>query len=237
MGLGTKATISTLVKNLINKKAETKYVSHTVEYQTAHNSAITAGDIIPIMPQVVQGDGDYERLGDSVKPLSLRLRGLLSMNRNAVDSNQVLLVRVLVLSAKAYKSTAGVSANTGTIFNNLLKPNDDTATSVGPWTGDQRQLSWPVNADAYKVHYDKVFRIAPSTPEGIEENPASYARWSCKIKTPANLDFDNASSANYPTNFAPFLAIGYCYADGTGPDLVATKIVSYANSYLKYKDF
>lgn len=230
-----QASVQTLVKHLINRKSETKYVSHTCENQTVHNSAITGGDIIPVLPSIPQGTTDYTRLGDSIRPISLKVKGLLSANRNAITDNKVLLARILVLSSKSNKSTT--SLPTGVIFNNMFKPNDDTATTVGPFTGDQRQLSWPVNTDAYRVHYDKVVRIAPSSPEGTEEQPASFVRWTAKVTCPAAFDYDNTSAGDFPTNFAPFMAIGYAYADGTGPDTVTPKLVSYANSYLKFKDF
>lgn len=234
-----KASVMTLVKNLINKKAETKMASYVVENNTSHNSAIGSADIMRIVPHIANGDDDQQRLGDSIKPLSLKVKGLLSMNRLGTNvDNRVLLVRVIIAQSKSYKSEQALATASALVANSLLKPNYEGAgTASIPFTGQQTDLVAPINTDGYRVYHDKVYRLAcVSTDAAVEENPASYKRWSASIPLPASFDYDS-NSVLAPTNFAPFVAIGYAYADGTGPDIVNTRIISTVVSQLKYKDF
>jgi len=233
-----KASVMTLVKNLINKKSETKYVTRLPENNVGHNSAISAGDIIPITPLVAQGTEDYQRLGDSIKPISMVVRGHLSIRGGAAYTNKVLLARVMVLSAKSYKTDAAIVSNAAAIANSLLRPNYEGGPYVIQFGGATSDLYQPVNADAYRVHYDKIIEIAPSTADGgLEEQPASCKRWRAKIPLPATLNYDTTTAGDEPTNFAPFLCVGYAFADGTSPDVLTTRLLSTNSCVLKYKDF
>lgn len=227
-----------VVKRLLKRNAETKYASSYVEANVLHNSAIGSGDITRLVPSIVQGTNDNQRVGDSIKPLSLTVKGIVSMNSNYCDTNQVLLVRVLMLSAKNAKSWSLISATSASIASGLLAPNFEGGPLTQAFTGNTIELYQPVDTDMYNVHYDKVFRIAPSSASledaGKEENPASFFRIWKKIKCPATLKYDDGQAQ--PNNFAPFFCLGYAYADGQGADVVNTKIISNVISTLTYKD-
>lgn len=229
-----KASMTSLVKRIINKGSETKMISRIVENNVLHNSAMSAADVVPILPQIQQGTDDGRRIGDSVKPISLRVSGVISMNRNATDTNKVLLVRVLIVASKLAKNPNAFGSLT---VSTMFKPNYG-GPSQQSFDGNLSDLSMPVNTDSYRVYYDKVHRIAPCGNErGTEENPASFKRWTATVSLPASLLYDDAVSTADPTNFAPFLLTGYAYADGTGPDVLATRILTCTTSCLKYKDF
>lgn len=208
-----------------------------LEQNVLHNSAISAGDMVPIIPAINQGDESYQRQGDKIRPVKLTLKGLISMDRTYASDNKVLLVRVVCFTPKAARSAQVATPLNSTWASELLRLNFSGGPETGPFTGVQTELMFPINRDAFTVHYDKVFRIACSRgadEQANEENPASYVRWSKNIKLPKTLTYD--AGVNAPNNACPQYALGYAYADGTGPDSITTRIIANTVSRLYYKD-
>lgn len=218
---------------MIGKQIETKFVTRVLESNTSHNSQISAPDMLPIVPTCIQGTDDYQRVGDTIRPTRLNIRGIISMDRTNVSSNQVLLVRVLVLEPRNAKTYAVSVPQYATYANNLLKMNLDTGTPTQPFIGNTGDLLYKPNLDLFRVLYDKTFKIAP-TADGVEENPASVVRWSKNIKIPKVFNY--IDGANLPVNYNPFYCLGYVYADGTGPDVLTTKIITQTDATLFFKD-
>lgn len=231
----TKATVSTMISRAISRNTETKHVSRLIENDIPHNSGILIGDVVPVLPDLLNSPAgtDATRIGDVVKPISLRVSGVISQDRRQALDNRVLLVRVMVLASKTIKTNSLLSSMP---VSSLLKPNYGGPSAQG-FIGNLEDLSAPINTDLFRVYYDKVHRIACSSDDAAkEENPASYKRWGCSVALPANLHYDGAISPSDATNFAPFLCMGYAYADGTGPDIINTRLISTSSSILKYKD-
>jgi len=235
-GLTATKVMRKIAKQVVNGHAETKFATRVVENNIVHNSAISSGDFTDILPRIVQGADDYNRVGDTIRPTKLVIRGLVSMDRTYATDNKVVLVRIVVLSSKATKNLTATTSLFGTYSGELLHPNLDGGPQVKSFAGDQNDLHYPINTDLFIVHYDKVHRIAMVAADGgsLEENPAGYFRWSKTIKLPAKLTYD--VGANTPNNFCPFYGIGYAYADGTSPDTVTTRIVSNTDCTLYFKD-
>jgi len=224
------------VKKLISKSSETKFATARVESNNVHNSAISSADLTPILPRIPQGTDDWQRIGDSIRPTRLTIKGLVSMDRTYATDNKVLLVRIVVLSAKATKNRVATTSLFGTFASELLHPNLDSGTQVKQFVGDQNDLNYPINTDVFIVHYDRIHRLAMVAADGgsLEENPAGFFRWSKTIKLPKRLSYDTGQID--PNNFCPFYGIGYSYADGTSPDSVTTRIISNTDCTLYYKD-
>lgn len=223
-------------KQAVKQAAETKFATANLETNIPHNSAIGSADLLPILPRIPQGTDDWQRVGDTIRPTRLTIRGVVSMDRNYSTDNKVVLVRIVVLSAKATKNRTATTSLFGTFASQLLHPNLDGGIQVCGFDGDTNDINYPVNTDAFVVHYDKVHRIAMVAADGgsLEENPAGYFRWKKSIKLPAKLTYDPGQLD--PNNFCPFYGIGYAYADGTGPDSVTTRIIANTDCTLYYKD-
>lgn len=229
------AAIRQIAKQAVKQQAETKFVTRLVEDNVQHNSQISAGDFQQILPLVQQGTQDWQRIGDTIRPTSLVVRGMLAPDATYANTNQVLMVRVVIISAKATKNLTATTSLWTNYANTLLRPNLDSGTQVVPFVGNQPELLYPINSDEFIVHMDKVFKIAPASSDNSEEeNPASTRMWKKTIKLPKKLTYDVGIDS--PNNFCPFMGIGYVYADGTGPDVLTTKIVSTVTSRLAYKD-
>jgi len=236
-----KAGITDIVKTLLGRKTENKAVGWKVEDSVAHNSPIGAADCYPLVQQIQQLDvtggisSAVQRIGDKIQPKSLRVRGCISL-RSSQDTIQNLYVRVLILAQKDIKvgsQVAGGSVNA----NALLRPmfNTPAGADQAAFGGTTQNLLQPVNTDLFRVYYDRIHKLCPASNATVENTMGSYT-WSYDFKSlPANLTYDEGN-ADWANNFAPFVAIGYAYADGTSPDTATTRIVSNTYSLLTFED-
>ena len=226
-----KAGITQLVKTLLGRKTENKAVGWTLESSVSHNSGILAADCVPVIQAIGQLDtttginSAVQRIGDKIQPKSLKVRGCVSIKTDQ-NTTQNLYVRVLILAQKDIKVASGIiggGVNTGALLRPML--NTGAGADEGAYTGSTQTSLQPVNTDLFRVYYDKTFLICPASNLTVENTKGSF-RWGYDFKQlPANLTYDN-TNGDYANNFAPFMALGYCYADGTAPDIATTRIVS-----------
>jgi len=212
-------------------------VGFQLENSVQHNSAIGAADCRPCFGTISQGVTSLTRLGDKITPKSLRLRGTVSFMPDTCTTSQNIYVRIIIASQKNIK--VGSSITGGVDTNHLLRPN---FTGVGQdqiaFAGNTRELDYPINKDLYRVYMDKTIKLTSSvvTGGGVEQMPMYSARYSYKFKSlPSSLTFD-AANGDWANNFAPFIAVGYAYSDGTGPDVLQTRVVSNIASFLEFED-
>lgn len=97
-----------------------------------------------------QGTNDYERIGNRILPVGVRVRGFV----NNVTTGREVLVRCALVTCKV----AGDAVNTVNFFD----PN--TASALVP--GDGESMAWPINLNRFVVHYDKTFIMGNGTVTG-----------------------------------------------------------------------
>lgn len=239
----TRAGVLAIVRKMIDKKIQDKRVGLQVESNVLHNSPIGPADCRPLIPQIAPidaalGNTDQQRLGDKIRPKSMRVRGILALSPDNQTSTQTLFVRVLLLAQKDIKVGSQVAA--GSVdTTHLLSPDYNTAPGADQvaYTGSTPSTFRPVNTDKFRVYYDKVFKLCPATNATVQ-NEMNCVRWSHTFKKdalPASFTYDNGNG-DWVNNFAPFLAIGYAYADGSAPDMIISKVVSHCDSYLTFED-
>jgi len=231
-----KTAVTKIVKNQIARASENKQVGWWVESNTQHNSGISSADCVPLVQQIGQGITAQTRVGDRVKPKSLKLKGVLSFNPDDCNTSQNIYARVLILAQKNIKTGSAVLAG-GVDSARLLKPSL-VATPETSFAGATMDINTLVNTDLFRVYMDKTIKFAVSvvTGGGREAMPLYSARWSKTFKQlPASFTYDQGNG-DWANNFAPFLAIGYAYSDGTAPDTITTKLVSNVLSVLDYED-
>jgi len=226
------------VKTAIAKNSENKVIGWTPENNVSHNSAISAADCVPIMGQIKQGTESYERLGDRITPKRLTIKGVISFNSNAFNTSQNLFARIVIASQKTIKSGSQLATSL-VQAGYLLKPNLPSSPQV-QFLGNAVEFNYPINTDLFRVYMDKIVKLSPvytlTANQSVTPTPTTAFRWSYTFKSlPSSMTFDD-SIPDWVNNFAPFLAIGYGYADGTSPDVVATKLVSFNCSQLSYED-
>lgn len=231
-----KTAVTKIVKTQIARATENKQIGWQVESNTQHNSPIGAADCVPLVQEITNGVTAQARVGDRVKPKSLKVRGILSFNPDDCNTSQNIYARVLILAQKNIKTGQAVSAG-GVDTGRLLKPSLVGAPETA-FAGATMDLNTPVNTELFRVYMDKVIKFTVSTVSGggREAMPLYSARWSKVFKQlPASFTYDQGNG-DWANNFAPFLAIGYAYSDGTAPDTITTKLISNVLSVLDYED-
>jgi len=225
-------------KRAIARTNENKQVGWAVELNTQHNSPITSADCYPLVQQIGTGTTATRRLGDRITPKTLRVRGVLSWNADDCNTSQNIYARVIIASQKNIKTGAAVAGG-GVDASRLLKTSID-ATPESAFGGNTIDLCSPINTELFRVYMDKVIKLTVSVVSGggVEQMPMYSARWSKtfkKSKLPASLTYDQGNG-DWANNFAPFVAVGYAYSDGSNPDTLTTKLVHNVLSVLDYED-
>lgn len=217
---------------MISKDMENKQRGFILEQNVVHNAPITDADVIPIIGSIPEGTGSLERLGDRIKPKSLVVRGVISTNPDYNPNNKPMFVHVYILTAKDKKTNALVQAGAG--MADLLKPNIGGTEQV-PFDGSTQRGIYPVNTEKFRVYYQTRLLLAPgSVAAGTRQFEG--LRWKYSFsQLPASLTYDEANGDD-ANNFAPFLVIGYTYADGTVGETLQTRIISNAFAQLSFED-
>lgn len=228
----TKAQMIKLVRTLIDKTAENKEIGWVVE-QTSHNSAITTNDcysIVGALPESLTGEG---RVGDRVKPKSLVVKGVVSLDPAFQPDTKPMYVRVIIATQKDIK-LAG--STVGAVDTDHLLRSAEIGNPEVPFDGTRMHLNYPVNNNKFRVYMDKTFLFCPTAAaSGFPLTNAQFRFQKAFKQLPANLTYDSGSG-DYCNNFAPFIAVGYAYADRTAPDVVSTRVSTSIHSILTYED-
>lgn len=240
----TKAGVLAVVRRMIARNLENKFIGWKVEQDVAHNSPIGAADCEPVVGAITPidsatGNTSQQRMGDRIKPKSLTVKGVITFNNDQpLNTTQNFLVRVLILAQKNIKNGSTVLGG-GVDTNRLLRPG--FATGVGsdqvPFGGTPMDVMSPINTDLFRVYYDRVFKLSGQlVTGGAREQQNCTIRWKYNFKDlPSTLTFDEGSG-DWANNFAPFVAIGYAYADGSVPDTLASRLLTNTVSFLSFED-
>ena len=221
-----KAKIAPVVQSILRRQEETKTLGLAVENGTTHNASITSGDLVPIMAGMLQGSANGQRVGDRVKPVSLQLRGCLSYYDRGQPAVQApMIVKVFVLQWKGLRDQ---SNGFGSVPINTLM---DGGAGVNGWDGSTIRALWNINKDAFQVLGVRTLKISDTA---VENHKSQTGHYEMTIKCPATLTYNTGSL--YPSNFAPFFALGWHYEDGSTPASTDVNIINTCNSVLYYKD-
>lgn len=237
--------IKSYVHRAISRSEETKISSYSYTLSN-FNAGITANaDYIKVLPIVTLGTDSGHRIGHQIRPIKIVIRGYIcydTIASSALPDARMLGVRLLVFQDKTSRAYAN------SIFNfNLLEEGDGTS---GQFTGQAIQWVRPHNKDQFTFFADKKFVI--QKPWGLTNNvtPTVSNAITCMNgsmfrpfvitlgpkQLPAKLIYDQTDDTNYPVNFAPHLALGYCDLLGAGADTSTTQIKMEYEVSLYYKD-
>lgn len=226
---------------VIRTQAETKQVFHSIVAEPFNSSPNSTADAKRLLPNINYGVGDYQRIGDQVKALSLTLKGAIvynpSIGQYGTYANARLGVRVMIVQPRQYTLIDDVQTNAAVWTALLLKRG---ATAVA-FTGSLSDLWTPINSDVIIKYYDKVFYMdAPYqvTAAGSQYMGGStrFFSKSLKIKN-KTLKYDaNISGGINPTNYAPVILFGYAHMDGSAPDVGTTAIQVSYDTVFNYED-
>lgn len=228
-----------------------------------HNGAIQSNttDIMRLIPLVLTGTGDNQRIGDRITPVSLTVHGNVkfsytNVNLQQAPQNYFVVIYVLQhVALKTYQSLQSASTTPptgGNDFNQLLKTGEGDTTA---FTGLAYQADLPVSTEYYRVLSKKIVPLrisgivqAPSggqaggSLQSFNNNSAQLcARYSFNLskKIPATLKYPETAvttgNPGDPTNASPFMCMGFYSMDYDG----ATQASNISNEYvsvMNYKD-
>lgn len=237
-------SVKTYVKKTMNRALETKIVS--TQYAAAFNSSInSAGDNVSVLPACVQGVGQVNRIGASITPLKLVIRGFIVYKSDTYQPALMLGGRLFCYSDNSVSNYI-TATNAGPNFTLL----DAGGTSV-VFDGTSARYEFPHNNDEFKFFADRKFKVlkpfglaggaqgTTATNAITSMHSSLYHPFTITIRgknLPKILKYDNTLSGSYPTNFAPYIALGYADLLGYAPDVLPTQLIMNFTSTLYFKD-
>jgi len=237
MSQPARSAVAKVVKRVMNRNMETKFVGRAIVDADFNSSISSAAECYPVTPAVQLGDDDYQRTGDRIRPMWMTIRGKVMLSRAYLSALTVLptTVRLMVLNQRDLKTNAQVATNAD--FAHILKDNINVGVAR-PYAGGNYDNLAPINRDKFQVIADKKYRftwddqlnLAGQAAAGT--NKAFY--FTIRVKVPKTMYFDDVNGAN-PTNFAPFLCCGCATDDNSGPYTLPPIHVT-AQSILYFKD-
>lgn len=236
------------IKQVVNSLSETKQAYYSSgNTLTMFNSGIDAvGDLQQLVPNMSNGTEDNQRIGQQVRAKSLNIRGYIKLNVNDVNDSTRLpnvIVRMMVVSMKTAPNFNEAQAQAPKVAT-LLKKGGTTTT----FSGILSDINAPINTDVFTVHHDRKFYLnqsyvnatgvsPPSTVLSQDiKNTVKFFNLTVKCKNKVLKYDEDVSSDLLPTNFAPFLLLGYSYLDGSTPDTLSTNVGLQYISTLNYED-
>jgi len=237
--------LKTAIKQVLNKASETKFVAEN----NATNVAIASTVSIPTnlevtLPTLSQGVGDYQRIGNNVKPTSLRVKLAFHFLKADNMSTCEYEVNVVSFTSKSVKDgllKANLTSNT------LFRVGDGTTVDPNDRSNNIAYINGlPINTDEYTLQHHKKFIMRKNA--GILSNASAagagagspYDGSGCTFKrvefslSPPELKYASELSTT-PANYAPFMLI---WATQVNADTTedSNQIVVQSSYQMYYKD-
>jgi len=234
------------VKSLMHSTKEDKMASSNSGL-IEHNSDISQGDCLRMVPSITQGVAEGQRIGNEIIAKRMTVQGLLNVNFNGRSTRAKIGVRVFMFSVKGYADGTAAINNSAQWINGLLRD----GTNVRPFDGSVRSYFLPVNRDLITLHAERRCNMTfpfqfntglnPSSTSFPVQTQYSYKYWKATIKCKnKKLKFSSIAPGGgidtVPNNWGPIIAVGYCKLDGSGPDVLDTGVTSEFNTQLYFED-
>lgn len=250
----TRSNMSKTVRKIVKKEIARSNENKIVMINGNANTPIgndypgTGEDLAPairdntyfrgLLPRISDGTDAFQRVGNSITPKVLKVRGLVYFNPDVIASSSWdFTLRLMVLTHKSQKNqdeltrssvppvTVPPSVGQVPYWNSLIW-NAQTGTSV-PYLGLQPYYNQlPLNRRNWNVLMDRQITLRKGlgdsaiTPVSAAETFKSPTRAVpfefvlTQKQLPAKLQY-NGPGTDIPTNFAPVLAMGWVSNDGS----------------------
>lgn len=235
------------VMSVINSVAEDKvmYTSNNESALVNFNSGITTvSDMCQILPNNNDGVNENNRIGDELRLKTFNVKGYLRVIpvASGPTGNAICQVgvRMMILSLKKAPSWDLVQSSAAPL-SSLLRAG---GASKG-FTGLISDLFAPINTDLFTTHYNKVHYctqefVNRDTTAGYWssdiKNQIKFFNINLKVKDKKLTYDDDTNGGLLPTNYAPFLCIGYSYLNGGTGDVVAANVGLHYQSHITFQD-
>lgn len=220
-----KSAFAKKVLAVVNRKEETKYSGEWIySAQILQPSVVVPGNLYRTLPGIAQGNGDNQRIGDSITPVRARVLFSVGFNTNSaylVDQ----IVNIWLLRPKGASTAAQVNAIPAAT---LLKVGDGTNRDANEpnqqlMVNELNRL--PINTDQFTPLKHFQFRMAKGlgfpnsagppgagdSPTTITHQPIKYLSYTYK---PPTLKYNGAADT-LPTNHYPVWCAWVTNVDGS----------------------
>ena len=230
-----KMSFDLRVRQVINRAQETKkavYESGLI----AFNSGITAtADVLKVFPDIAVGGYSWQRVGQKITLTKVVIRGYISTTGPATTSASRSRYGVRhMLCADKQKNDYTLVGTT-----DLAKLLEAPGADGQYMDGTVETYMTPVNRENFTSRMDKKFPLTQIYEEG--DDGKSVARDSIKFFTKTLTFGTNGKQIVFeggttPINFKYFMLLGYCYLDGSSPDVGSTDLKMSYTATAYYKD-
>lgn len=223
-------------------KIETKYVSGVIVDDNFNSSISAATECYGLIPQVSEGDANWQRNGTKIQNGYLYIKGTIQYDPNGTAPPGTQLrpctVRLMMLQQKNQMDATQIGSRTS--ITSLLDPRLGTENAQA-YNGLFPSNEAPINKKLFRVFADKKYKFnwdyqGNFSTAGAAAGNNLTKHFVIKIRCPKTLVYDIGVGSNLPTNFAPFMCLGFSYDDGTAPDFVSTPFRVRALSTMYFKD-
>lgn len=238
------APIKSYIARTIRNNEETKMSTNQYGLTNFNAGINTSSDLITVLPVCVQGTGQNNRIGNKIRPIRLEITGYVMYQTNSAQGNADAKMIGGRLFCFQDKTSRAYSNN---IYNYNLLNLGGTSSN---YTGTALNFVAPHNNDQFKFFCDKKMKFLK--PYGLTNNATPSATVAItgmdnslfhpfKIvltqkHLPALFSYDAADDGNFPTNFSPYIALGYSDLLNYSPDVLPVQLAMEFNSTLYYKD-
>lgn len=195
---------------------------------------LVSSEILTLL-NVVQGAAQNQRIGNSIRPVSIQLRGVLRSNTyNNITNGSFGPVEVHMFVYKVKNNFTSSSTV------NILQ------SGVGsvPFSGTVINSTYPTNKDIYKIYARKVFKLNFNTvgaptggntyPEGNNNGGQMMRRFKINIPISHKLSYNDNSAI--VANDGLFVAFGTINCDGSNSLITDTRAVCNMEAIITYED-
>lgn len=244
-----ESKVAKIAQKILDKNIEDKIMYHSTGDAVLlnFNSIISStSDYIQIIPNCIESVDENGRIGDKITINRFNVNGYIRFNpalgAMSLSSPGVCQVgiRMMILSLKKSSSWDLVTSSANPLLNLLRRG----GTTVG-YSGQIADLYNPINTDLFTVHHDKKFYMSQtftgqSTAVGFYNtdisNQIKFFNFTMKCKKKVLCYDDGTNSGLLPTNYAPFMLIGYSYLNGQTADTVSANLGAQIQASLYYQD-
>lgn len=212
-----------------------------------HNSAISVGDLLHVLPRISQGVAEGQRVGNEIMAKRLTIEGLLNCNFNGAQTRSRIGVRLFVFSVKGYADASAAITNASLWIDGMLRE----GTNVRPFDGTPKSYFLPVNTDLITLHEERHIQLTQpfiwntglgpdaTTIPITQSNSVKYFKMNIKCKN-KKLKYSSITPGGgvdtVANNYGPLFAMGYCKLDGSAVDVFDTGVTCETLSVLRYED-
>jgi hypothetical protein len=216
------------VNQLIHASSEDKYA---VDFNEAVGASAPqqftstikqVSDFKMVMPPIAQGIDGYSRIGNKITPKALVLKMTLTCTgAPTTNSSEQVWGRLFIGTHKSYKYRPTFVSNV--VPSTLLL---NAGGSTFAYSGDVNSNNWRVNRKEFNINKDKLIKfqrgfgtlpqaanVVPYIGDQVYTSPFATHQLTIRIPCPKTLVYAT-NTDQYPSNFAPFFAFGYCAPQG-----------------------